>query len=150
MSEQTYSKHTIKLAETLTRLIDKPEFAGRRWSWDTIGATLGCTRNQAREVIYYLRSVAVEYTWTIGTAQADWEIMPTRDVREAWAGLRNQMKHIHTRQITAGRAWQVLAKVDPDRHNAELAEITAAMFDDQARSTQRHVRLLEVAIGRPT
>jgi hypothetical protein len=104
---------TEQLAGTLSRLIDDPRFAGRRWNWVTIGQVLGCNQAEARRVIAYLRQNA-SVVWTVGTFSSDWEIMPTSQVREAVDGMVNQYRHMLTRMHSAQHVAAVLAIVDPD------------------------------------
>ena len=105
---------TVQLAATLSRLIDDPRFAGRRWNWVTIGQVLGCNQAEARQVIAYLRRNATDVVWTVGTFSSDWEIMPTAQVREAVDGMVNQYRHMLTRMQSAQHTAAVLSVVDPD------------------------------------
>lgn len=142
MTARPFTRRVRDAAAVLTRLIEDPEYAGQRWTWDTIGEVLELTLREAREVIYYLRDNASTFTWTVGTHASGWETMPSTSVRESLDGLVNQQRHLITRIDSQKHAWEVLAKVDPDPRMARVAKRQAKMFTRMGETIEDAIEVL--------
>lgn len=133
-------RHNIpKLAHELVEQVQRPEHAGQTWNWVKIGLQLEVSAPVAKQVVYWLRMNNTEFWWTIGTVRSEYETMPVRSTREAFAGLLNQLLHLETRLRSQGAAWACLAKVDPDPRWAGIAEREARWY--QRSSEEVHDRV---------
>lgn len=103
-----------ELAAKLNQLIERPEFAGRKWDWADIGIVLEISSPKAQGLVRWMRQNTTDVLWTVGTINTDYMVMPTKSRRDALDGLLNQMRHHYTRTVSMARAFEVLGKVDPD------------------------------------
>lgn len=142
MSSRHYSQKVQKAAANLVNMVESGKYTGVRWTWDYIGELLGLTRNQAKQVIYFLRENNDDFIWTVGTYSTGYTTQPVSSTVEALDGLINQYRHSLTRDRSHARVWTVLAKVDPDPKWARFAKRESRWWErraDESRDRLEHL-----------
>lgn len=117
-----------ELAARLNQLIERPQFAGKKWDWASIGTVLDIPAPAAQRLVGWMRHNTDDILWTVGTLNTDYMIMPTKSRRDALDGILNQMRHHHTRTIGLARAFEVLGRIDPDPVGSRVSARQSRVF----------------------
>jgi hypothetical protein len=132
-----------RLAGLLTALSDRPEHAGKTWTWESIAAVLDCPVGVAHQVITYLRQNATDRWWTVGTASTGFTMVPTTSLMDALDDTLNQYKHLRTRVFSQHRKMTVLATVDPEPRMARIANREARFWRRVMEDLDEHLEAME-------